>query len=645
MCKNCKPVEVGPIWSSADFQQRKHEFADKAGPDWRMTSCAHKWETTEWGNMSVVYFEKIDEAFSLEIESIFQKEEEMKAIIQESENVFPEPTSVYLGRKREQDVNINFRRIQSKEEKNQNQTENENDQQDQSQLTRTRLSSKNYEVDVSTKITKIYDKTIFQDGHRYTIGKSDLDLDLNGGAKLIKKGGFASVYLLMKKCDCCGFNSVRPEKVESKFILKMTENSVDCGSFNGLEINILKELSHQNIGPYIDSLGITNPSDQSIKNFMILLKYYEYDLNEVLQYFDMKKPYILPDNRLFADKCPKFYEKLKMGSTKNSRPIFLPPAFLELLTLSIFETLYALIDKFAIKDKSELTDNPFLLKTISHGDIKPGNILISFQNGNPKIDLTDYGTCGPDETIEEMESSTTGEMMSKTKSCIFAGTKLYLPDYRWGSTKDEQESLQSLQSSNLIYNSCSFHDATTTASKVSSRKPRLHGNADDFYAFGITLLEFFMSESILTLDNNFYLAKNYQLFSIFENSGERFDYYNEKVPDLVKLLKESLEKPPLARNENFFKFRTSTYYETLSSSEKRKEMKHQVNLFFAILPDKNDKKSWREKVLNLLETDYTCSDRDQNKCLKLYCEEEIITYFGSEMKEHFFNEMSAFVNK
>ena len=137
-------------------------------------------------------------------------------------------------------------------------------------------------------------------------------------------------------------------------------------------------------------------------------------------------------------------------------------------------------------NNSNFTSNQGIyLGTISHGDIKPGNILLSFKNNIPTIDLTDYGTCGPDEKEDD-------------PSCKYAGTRYYLPKSRWGTLKDEQTAIET-----LAYKSIGSHlstDANSTAAKVDSRTPRIHGNADDFYAFGVTLLEFMMGESILTLD-------------------------------------------------------------------------------------------------------------------------------------------------
>ena len=145
---------------------------------------------------------------------------------------------------------------------------------------------------------------------------------------------------------------------------------------------------------------------------------------------------------------------------------------------SVFKTLYTLDDIFKVS-----------LGSISHGDIKPGNILLSIDIASErcKLILTDFGTSGPDEKPSD----------TKKKSSIYSGTKIYMPPNRWGDGSNQQStttgSYKSVSYESIIKNSTANYDK--------SLRPREHGNADDVYAIGVTLLELMMSTSILGLDH------------------------------------------------------------------------------------------------------------------------------------------------
>ena len=79
-----------------------------------------------------------------------------------------------------------------------------------------------------------------------------------------------------------------------------------------------------------------------------------------------------------------------------------------------------------------------------------------------------------------------------------------MPYNRWGDGPDQQStttgSYKSVSYESIIKNS--------TASYDKSLRPREHGNADDVYAIGVTMLELIMSTSILCLDSDFSILRD-----------------------------------------------------------------------------------------------------------------------------------------
>ena len=215
---------------------------------------------------------------------------------------------------------------------------------------------------------------------------------------------------------------------------------------------------------------------------------------------------------------------------------------------SVFKTLYTLDDIFKVS-----------LGSISHGDIKPGNILLSIDivSWRCKLILTDFGTSGPDEKPSD----------TKKKSSIYSGTQKYMPYNRWGDGPDQQStttgSYKSVSYESIIKNS--------TASYDKSLRPREHGNADDVYAIGVTLLELIMSTSIEYFYCEVGIARNYELYHVLERDNFRYGYYYSRCPKLLELLQNCLQKEPSDRDSFYRNFRTSKYFKELESNIKTLE--------------------------------------------------------------------------
>merc|ERR1719220_402263 len=222
--------------------------------------------------------------------------------------------------------------------------------------------------------------------------------------------------------------------------------------------------------------------------------------------------------------------------------------FFELLLYSCMNTLYMIEEEFLSNDGGNL---------ISHGDIKPGNIILDSTKTIPVIDIIDFGTCGP------------------SNGYNFAATGLYLAPERMGNTNCEKEILLACLTTNSV--------ATT----LDSRSPREYGNGDDLYALSITMLEFLMCESIEQKYGNIPLIAGKKFYNDFISS-ERYNFYKNRIPEILDMIEKSLTSKPKDRQDYFFNFKKSEYYEMLKSKEKQLQMKRDVALFFALIPDNNE---------------------------------------------------------
>ena len=194
------------------------------------------------------------------------------------------------------------------------------------------------------------------------------------------------------------------------------------------------------------------------KEFALIMKYFDYDLNELI-YFFMDTPEnsnieeIFGKNRLIKLKSA-FYDKFYSRRKPNN---YIHESIIELTILNIMKTLYALVDTCTENGNSKSTYQ-LKFKSMAHGDIKPLNVLIrSSKNQRPEIVLTDYGTCGANES-------------ANVKGSKYAGTPSHLPPNR---LTDED-----IVSITNTYVSMHTYTNTTNATASSKRPPRVSGNAD-----------------------------------------------------------------------------------------------------------------------------------------------------------------------
>ena len=180
-----KDVEVDLIWSHADFLRRKHTFADLGGPGWRMNG---HWNNT--GGRSVVGFVKIP-GFSMTIDSIFDNKMDSSS---KTEIMIPEKlVGAKSSAKKHFSKTSKKRKIMDMKPSLGSHKHLHN--------SKSKINMHSFDTDVYTSINKIGTKELFQNGHNFHINKSDIDINSNNSyssIRLIKKGGFASVYLLVK---------------------------------------------------------------------------------------------------------------------------------------------------------------------------------------------------------------------------------------------------------------------------------------------------------------------------------------------------------------------------------------------------------------------------------------------------------------
>merc|ERR1719220_408356 len=126
-----------------------------------------------------------------------------------------------------------------------------------------------------------------------------------------------------------------------------------------------------------------------------------------------------------------------------------------------------------------------------------------------------------------------------------------------------------------------------------------------YLPFVCRLLQFMMSESIGTirsqsgnLDKKSCKAwADHEIYNVFKNSS-KFNLYNEKVPHLVKLVHDCFSVASSNEREDvFIDFLQSGYFDNLCSKEKQEEIRTNVKIFFAAIPDKDSKSLWCTRVL------------------------------------------------
>ena len=242
-----------------------------------------------------------------------------------------------------------------------------------------------------------------------------------------KKGGFGQVFKITKE-------STDKSEMKTQFIVKITKRfSQESGCNNGLEILILQKLSKVDsmISPYLDHIELdmdtypisnqpkdNEPEKLTGKQFALIMKHYDYDLNELIHFF-MDTPEDLNIDQFGINRVVNlkraFYENFYRGRQPNN---YIHESLIELTILNIMKTLYALVDMCTENGSSNKIQSQLKFKTIAHGDIKPMNILIqSSKNRRPEIVLIDYGTCGPNESADVKRSK-------------YAGTVSHLPTNR-----------------------------------------------------------------------------------------------------------------------------------------------------------------------------------------------------------------------
>jgi len=239
----------------------------------------------------------------------------------------------------------------------------------------------------------------------------------------------------------------------------------------------------------------------------------------------------------------------------------------------------------------------------------------------PEIILCDYGTAGPD-------------------GSVYPGTNYYMPYSAWTSDID-------------LDNLYMYIDTANFETDVHTRS-RENGIANDVYAIGIVLLEFFVGMEIYVWDSSRPIGVNWGFIDFFTNepiNEQRYKFYDAKCPELVKLMKDCLQKEPEKREQVFYDFQKSAYFQKLQ--EDLFEIRKSVKCFFDIIPDKDDEQgnfiyndsksnSWCDRILKTLYPRVDDAEIQGILLLKHY-NTQIKPYFTEKANEYFKKELMKFL--
>ena len=220
--------------------------------------------------------------------------------------------------------------------------------------------------------------------HKYNFTGQDFIDTFESNKSEMKAGGYSKVFQISKK------SSGSKPNITSSFIIKTFDNfliSESPGCNNSLEIKFLEDLSKKfpGISPYLKHVSLNLPH-KNIKKYIIIMKCFDFDLDELIFFFmhikDMSdfKDTHFQKNRLIQQKWA-FYKEFYKSTTRT--PNLIHESIIELTILKVMKTLYALNKTFTRGDNKESTIH---FDTIAHGDIKPLNILIGSSRTRP-IDL------------------------------------------------------------------------------------------------------------------------------------------------------------------------------------------------------------------------------------------------------------------
>ena len=511
------------------------------------------------------------------------------------------------------------------------------------------IRQKSYEHPNFINLNKYNGLTFEFETEKFIVHYQDLKKIIDDLKSTVKEGHFAIVKKML--LAPVNLNQEEREKEENKklFMIKiMNILRGNDGSYNDIEVRILQSLSklRQAAGPYITHFTICKHDNRFADGdgalIGIIMKSYTCDLEEIQQYWqkadiwgetnDSTEIQISDKNRFYNLKYDFFKDFLvQEEDRKDNRKLYVHTSLLELLTIKIITALISLK-----KDIGNFCGiNQFQL---SHGDIKPGNLLYNVVDGC--LDLTDYGTAGPEGCRAAFTTNyhDRSEIDAKHESSSESEEDTGEDDISYQSIKfsdDEDDEIEDKENN---------YKHTPTYYVLDKRKD---GPAKDLYSFAMVISEFILLSPIIVFDSNNFIKDNCKIFTdilMDDEKAHRLDFYRNKCPELLNFVEICLGSNQQQRVSRYNDFVESDYFENLL--KRKNEIEFNVKLYFATIPDRKENKeikkentglaeiddpyhSWCDQVLRLKFPQMNgVYEESQRKWLEDYYDKEVEPYFG-----------------
>jgi len=461
------------------------------------------------------------------------------------------------------------------------------------------IRQKSYEHPNFINLNKYNGLTFEFETEKFIVHYQDLKKIIDDLKSTVKEGHFAIVKKML--LAPVNLNQEEMEKEENKklFMIKiMNILRGNDGSYNDIEVRILQSLSklRQAVGPYIAHFTICKHENRFADGegalIGIIMKSYTCDLEEIQQYWqkadiwggtnDSTEIQISDKNRFYNLKYNFFKDFLvQEEDRKDNRKLYVHTSLLELLTIKIITALISLK-----KDIGNFCGiNQFQL---SHGDIKPGNLLYNVVDGC--LDLTDYGTAGPEGCRAAFTTNyhDRSEIDAKHESSSESEEDTGEDDISYQSIKfsdDEDDEIEDKENN---------YKHTPTYYVLDKRKD---GPAKDLYSFAMVISEFILLSPIINFDSNNFIKDNCKIFTdilMDDEKAHRLDFYRNKCPELLKFVEICLGSNQQQRVSRYNDFVESDYFENLL--KRKNEIEFNVKLYFATIPDRKENKEITKKI-------------------------------------------------